>query len=514
LVAGFGGDGIRGGKGGSILGNKSATPDAVTADFTATAGAGGEGTKRGGNGGQIKNISPVLRFPPNVISSGFESGSLIYTAGDGGSAVSGRGGDGGSILNSTPRPNARIDTAVLLTAGDAGSGTSGGNGGSVIGINPTLSGPTPRTLQVIAGHGGDASSGNGGIGGSVEAINVSSRGSGPAANRILAGDGGDSAGRRGGAGGQIFDIRSDSPEGSFAVVAGAGGTGLTVGGKGGSVVKAQISLGSSTQAKGLIIAGAGGDATAFTPNSNDPAANQGQNAFGGRVGRGGNGGSIIDFQQQGNTGAHFDLIAGNGGSTLNFGTVTDTTLFVGKGGSVRNVTLAGNVGSIIPGVGIKSYNNLDAGETVADFVENRLRGGFGQLTDADGNVGIVVGAAGRNKAVAVDPNQPLEFVDQPASGSRNGSLINISVNNLMSAVAGSVDRIASIQVSRDIRVPGGVIGADKAVIGQRDYLDRDGNPTSEPLLDGRLVDGALVTNRLLTATGQNTNLPSERVFIK
>jgi hypothetical protein len=309
-------------------------------------------------------------------------------------------------------------------------------------------------------------------------------------------------------------VRSSSPEGSFAVVAGAGGDGLKQGGLGGSVTNAAISLGSSTLAKGLVIAGAGGDASAFVPNSNDQSPNQAKNAFGGTVGRGGNGGSIVNFTDGGNIGAHVDLIAGNGGSTLNFGIVTDTRNFVGIGGSIRNVTLTGDAGQLDPRIPIKSYNNLDAGESVAEFVQNNLRGSFGVLTDADGNVGVVVGAAGRNKAVAADPSNPLTFVDQPAAGSRNGSLIDFTARNLMSAIAGSVDRIASIHLAQNIRVPNGIIGADKNIIGTREYLDRNDQPTRDVVLDGSLIDGALVARSLVDARGAAATLPSERVFIK
>jgi hypothetical protein len=345
-------------------------------------------------------------------------------------------------------------------------------------------------------------------------VNIPSRGNGLASNRILAGDGGDSSGKFGGVGGNITNVISSSPEGSFALAAGAGGDGLKRGGLGGSVTTAVISLGSSPQAKGLIIAGAGGDASAFIPNAGDRTPNQVQNAFGGTIGRGGNGGSIVDFSDGGNIGSHVDLIAGNGGSTLNFGTVTDVKNYVGVGGSIRDIRLTGNAGQIDPNIPIKSYNAALSGETIAEFVQSNLREEFGVLNDALGNVGVVVGAAGRNKAVVTNPNEPLTFVDQPAQGSRNGSLIDFAARNLMSAVAGSVDRIASIFVAQNIRIPGGIIGADKVPLGERNYLDRDGNPTRNVVLDGRLVDGALVAGALLDARGKAVTLPSERVFIK
>ena len=514
LIAGDGGQGVRGGKGGSVIGNGSTTiPDAITSDLTVVTGKGGDGTKGGGSGGDISNLAPTLRRPENLVGSA-NTGSLEYEAGAGGNAVSGPGGNGGSILNSSPRPNARLDFFVIVTAGDGGDGKTGGNGGSISGFAPTLVGPTPRTVFMLAGQGGDGTTGNGGAGGGVSSVNIPSRGNGLASNRILAGDGGDSSGKFGGVGGNITNVISSSPEGSFALAAGAGGDGLKRGGLGGSVTTAVISLGSSPQAKGLIIAGAGGDASAFIPNAGDRTPNQVQNAFGGTIGRGGNGGSIVDFSDGGNIGSHVDLIAGNGGSTLNFGTVTDVKNYVGVGGSIRDIRLTGNAGQIDPNIPIKSYNAALSGETIAEFVQSNLREEFGVLNDALGNVGVVVGAAGRNKAVVTNPNEPLTFVDQPAQGSRNGSLIDFAARNLMSAVAGSVDRIASIFVAQNIRIPGGIIGADKVPLGERNYLDRDGNPTRNVVLDGRLVDGALVAGALLDARGKAVTLPSERVFIK
>jgi hypothetical protein len=40
----------------------------------------------------------------------------------------------------------------------------------------------------------------------------------------------------------------------------------------------------------------------------------------------------------------FDLIAGNGGDVVNYGTIIDPKAFVGKAGSILNVSLSGDVG--------------------------------------------------------------------------------------------------------------------------------------------------------------------------
>ncbi len=520
FIAGNGGVGVIGGAGGSVVGNGSIIFDSDSTDLFVLTGNGGIGTKRGGNGGSITNFSPI-------ISGILDNGSITYTTGNGGNAVSGPGGAGGSIVNSSPRPNAFIDDPILLTAGDGGNGTTGGAGGSIVNFVAKMAAPSknPSLVQVVAGSGGDGINGVGGRGGSVSTIDITSRGT-AGLNKVIAGDGGSSAGGSAGAGGDVTSVRSSSNEGAFAIAAGAGGKGLIAGGKGGDVVSADISLGASTLSKGLIIAGAGGDATAFIPNRFDGSVNQVENQFGGRVGIGGTGGSINGFSQRGSTGAHVDLIAGNGGSTLNYGSVSDPVPFVGRGGSIQNVTVAGNIGNVTgdnpntpqnEDVAIKSYNDILNGETIAQFVDARLRNGFGTITDADGNVGAVVGAAGRNKAVVIDPvNNPNVYTSQPASFAKNGDLITMTARNILSAVAGSVDRIASIHLTKGLRVLGGVLGADKGVKGQLDYLDENGAPTPPPggpVRDGRLIDGALVTSVLQDSAGRPITLPGRVFFL-
>jgi hypothetical protein len=157
---------------------------------------------------------------------------------------------------------------------------------------------------------------------------------------------------------------------------------------------------------------------------------------------------------------------------------------------------------------------------MAAWVDTNLRPNFGGLTDLDdnvGNVGIVVGAAGRNKAVVntvgANPADPTTYHSQPAQGGVNGSLISIEARNIMSAVAGSVDLIASIQLAKGIRVLKFVIGADKGVIGVNNYLDPFGAPTAtgDPVLDGRLVDGALIAKVLQDSSGKPITLAG-RIF--
>ena len=459
--------------------------------------------------------------------------------------MSGPGGTGGSILNSSPRENARLESDIYLQSGSGGIGTTGGNGGNIENfvVRSAAQAKKPSLLSFVGGDGGFGIAGSGGSGGTLIGIDVQSRGT-PVGlpqfanydfNRALAGNGGGSATARGGQGGDIIDFTSGADQGSYAVIAGAGGNGLTTGGRGGNVKILNLATGASTLSKVLIIAGEGGSAAAFVPNPRDTSPNQEENSFGGTVGRGGKGGNIVNVSQTGQTGAHFDLIAGNGGDTINYGTVLDRAPFVGKGGSVRNVAVAGDIGNILndnpntpnvnEGVAIKSYNDILSGQTVRQYVDVKFRDTPPRdlppfvfpisLSDFDGNVGIVVGAAGRNKSVVLDADgNPGGFTSQPATKGENGKLISLSARNLLAAVAGSVDRIASIQVVQNVQVVNGIIGADKGVLGMNDYLDKNGNPilpaadgrAPGPQLEGRLVDGAVVGKIFLDGLGRVVTL--------
>ena len=555
FTAGDGGDGLIGGKGGYVKGNGTGTYDSATSSLRITAGDGGSGTRQAGNGGSIYNFDPI-------VNAATDSGSLRYVAGDGGDSVSGPGGRGGFIINASPRENAQLELDIYLESGDGGIGTIGGKAGSIrdFVLKTTAQAKKPALLSFIAGEGGYGLVGPGGAGGSLINIDVQSRGVAVGfpmfANfdfdRALAGNGGGSAKSVGGAGGSIINFTSGADQGSYAIVAGAGGDGLTKGGAGGNVTTINLGTGASTLSKVLVIAGQGGSAAAFIPNKDDNSVNQKENQFGGRAGRGGAGGTIDGVIQTGQTGAHFDFIAGNGGDTLNYGTVLDRPLpFVGRGGSVRNIQVSGDIGNVDLGqvnpatgtidpntiVAIKSYNDvLGSDETVREYADDKFRVEdpflIKSLSDADGNVGIIVGSAGRNKLFSLDPvGNPGDYTSQPAQRGLNGSLINIGARNILAAVAGSTDRIASIQVVQNIQVVNGIVGSDKPqpdmngafavplVFGTFDYFDRNGNPVPAgplgqapgPVLEGRLFDGAIVGKTFLNGVGQVVT-PSGRSY--
>lgn len=528
FVAGSGGRGVSGGNGGSIIGNGiKGLYDTQDLFQQMSAGSGGNGIKRGGNGGSILNFHSSVDLNSDV-----ETGTLIYLAGDGGSAVSGPGGNGGSIINSSPLDEDRNQLAgdIYLRGGRGGDGRTGGNGGSVdTFLNSTDQFQVPAIVSFLGGDGGDSTKGPAGSGGSVKNIITASTGApNPFAfsatsftfSRAAAGRGGDSSGNTGGNGGSIVNVNISAKDNPLAIAAGAGGDGLFRGGKGGSVTDATLQVGNTSFGKAVVIAGDGGDATAYLANGLDPATLQTAiKAFGGRVGRGGDGGAITNVSQLGGILSRMDLIAGNGGDTVNYGTIADISSFVGRGGSISQVFTDGSIGNLDAQVPIKSYNNVRSGESMDQFVVHNLRdeSSPGSVSDTAGNVGIVTGAAGRIKSVFngyTSANLPI-FPSSPAVGGINGSLTSVTARNIMAAVSGSVERIAAIQSVKDINLTGGgVIGADKDTFNDPDnlrrFVSKDLVATPAPVLDGILIDGAMVArSRPTDLAGKSVNLGAD-----
>ncbi len=554
FMAGDGGVGKTGGAGGSVVGS-GASYDAYQASVAVIAGNGGNGITAGGNGGTITGFHARIPDPRNggepttTAGAGLMDHYLFIQAGDGGTAVTGRGGNGGSVVNSSPLIGIQLMGELIVYAGNGGLGNSGGNGGSITNFSIFPDGSNnsymPKFVTLLAGIGGDAFTGKGGNGGGLSDLGVLGLASETFTtsdiqsiygvyqtasrfhfNRLIAGAAGSSAGNNGGIGGSVSNIIAFSPLGSFAFVGGAGGDGFRQGGVGGAVFNIRVDFGASSISKALLAAGAGGDAGSFIANLGDITPNQAQNAFGGKIGKGGNGGSVTGIKQKGGLDSHMDIIAGDGGSTIHYGTVLDKKGFVGVGGSVKNIDLASSLGNMSAAVAVKSYNDVLNGESFAQFVQTSLIDEAtpifpALLDDGLGNVGVIVGAAGRNKSYIIYPdNAPTIYRSVPSKTGVNGSLEFVFAKNLMAAVAGSVDRIASIQSYKAVTIsnPGGT-GSDKnAKIVQvpgfppqlvEDFADAFGTPTTshEPVLEGIFVDGAIVAKKFLTASGKKDAPP-------
>ncbi len=529
--AGNGGTGLHGGNGGSVYGNGQAGfYDTLDTTVTLIAGNGADGNLGGGGGGSVTSFHASFNFT----NQGNPSGAFSVTAGNGGNAVLGTGGSGGSVINDSPLNTQQnqgnyMNGDILLLAGTGGDGITGGGGGSISTFvdNPS-NGISPAILSILAGPGGHGVYGLGGRGGSVTGITVPSSGQPSTSllnpvltnynyDRILAGDGGASSGGIGGDGGSLSNLNSVNTQSAFAVASGGGGSGLYLGGHGGSVLNSYLQLGGQnggTDSKLLVIAGKGGNATAFVANPLDvstPLAVQQNSAFGGLVGKGGAGGDINGVHQTGGISVEVDLIAGNGGDTVNYGSNSDLGSYVGTGGSIVNVSAVGDFGNLDTTTKLKSYNDVIHGQTIQDFVNLQLRSTAlpgPPINDMVGSEGIVVGAAGRLKEVFAGydtRNQPL-YASVAAPHGHNGYLVNATARGIESAIAGSVDQIALITAVANITLTAeGSIGINK-IVGPG-YLDADGNPIGQPVAGGsEAFDGALITATQPTLNGAPANL--------
>jgi hypothetical protein len=583
-ASGNGGIGVIGGSGGSLLGNAgtgavSGSTNNIDPFLVLRAGDGATGILGGGSGGSI--LSFVNEFPAVF---GGVTGLLNYTAGKGGDAVAGQAGTGGSIVNSSPSPlYNNLVGDIYLGGGAGGSGLHGGTGGSVTNFDQVSTIEyNPTSSTIIGGKGGNSTLGLAGAGGSISGIDVAASGSGyiytfdysnPAIvngvldalisatpisyNRMVAGPGGSSIGGAGGAGGGVSTINttSSSSNAQYLVAAGAGGDGLSKGGAGGSVNTAIVDAG-SVSGKVVVIAGDGGASYSVAPSDpKNPLAVA--MAIGGVNGPGGAGGSINNFTQPSSVNTHVDLIAGNGGATINHSVAAGnaTTDNSGVGGSITNIAVTGSIGNSDPNVAIKSYNNVltgyasytsdgtdtgtinyfYTGTTMQDFINNCVLGTIslpilnsgGQvvvreagislpMNDSVGNVGLVAGAAGRVEGGV------------PSSSGVSGSVSNISATNIMSMVAGDVDQVDLIQslTNYGVTTGNGTLGANKIIyydeavatpfatiptdpfitvepngtplaLGNLNYISTDGAYTNTPLPGGgELIDGAFVAKNI------------------
>ncbi|MDX2080068.1 MAG: hypothetical protein SFU53_04730 [Terrimicrobiaceae bacterium] len=505
---GDGGRGMTGGSGGSVVGNGVAgLYDTLDAFVTMRGGDGGLGIKGGGAGGDVSGFrAGFLKL------DGVYGGSIDYSGGNGGASIAGTGGNGGSIRSSNPLDEFNFLVGpITLVAGAGGSGLTGGAGGVITNFinRPSIpEGFTPTLLDFRAGAGGDGYLFKGGIGGGISSITVSGTGSdlfisSLEFNRFIAGQGGASFGATGGLGGSISAVTSSATNSSLAIAAGAGGDGLTAGGNGGgisSVTGTAKGIGAGESSKVLVIAGEGGDAYSSTATANSLQSSL--LAYGGVVGIGGVGGSIAGFRSTGSL-VTVDLIAGNGGNLINSGSALDARTTAGRGGSISGVQIDGSAGDWRIDQAITAY--VPAGTKMSSFVTGWLSSQFqGPLDNSQGNVGVVVGASGR-VAGGVSPLAGL-----------NGSVSGFKASNIMSMVAGSVERISAIVSISGLNVPtGGVLGAYKTnPIDHSNspyYLedfDNDGIYTFTPTASAgvKLMDGAIL------AISKQAGLGGPRVF--
>lgn len=302
------------------------------------------------------------------------------------------------------------------------------------------------------------------MGGYIQNVSIDASGA-FTVNAFLAGNGGLSSAGTGGAGGSLLNDSTASEAGAALAAAGNGGDGLVAGGAGGNLTTMVLNSGAQDDARVVAMAGKGGDAYAVTAAqiakenpTTDPVPTTFSNplfqplaAMGSVNGKGGSGGSINTLTQPQGILVSTDVIAGNGGSTINYGMISDLTTGVGKGGSISNVNLAGDAGIMDSSIEIKDYSST----FVSDIAHDIRSFGF-TFTLADygaGNVGVLAG----NKGFIRDGN--------PVTGGSTGSVSHFKAQNIMSMVAGSVENIATIASATDIgfQNTSGIIGAYKTV---------------------------------------------------
>lgn len=470
IQSGHGGDNAqgKGGAGGSItaLGASLDLPVTTAGAFQQSAsllgdnivvhaGAGGNGLK-GGTGGSVANSILLGSISDDgvVSAAGVLNPEIQVLGGAGGvNTVAGLGaksGKGGSLNTITAENFDTLSDAnassILLQGGDAGLVQAGGKGkigGDVGGVS--LLG---TQLIVVAGNGASAS-GIGGAGGNLSDVSVVNLANLFATNITLnAGIGGNSVLNTGGAGGNINNFQvSDSDLAALTINDGAhgnGGVGQSgKGGVGGSVTGVQINDSGSFRALAALMAvrsgvggdgvlgGAqGGDISGFQFLGSDVAYNlsagSGGSVLAGGLGKGGAGGSLntvsvsnqpfstinVDFT----TGGVGSVAAGNGGngtskggaggelSLISLRATSDVALtagsggfgtqkFSGAGGAVLGsggVSLFGSV-SVTSGSGAANSGGAGAGGVVDQFIAAAatsvsIIGGAGASGGAGGDI--------------------------------------------------------------------------------------------------------------------------------
>jgi hypothetical protein len=211
-TGGAGGAGtLRGGAGGAIVGlvlqNSpfvSGAPLTQTHLFSAVVQAGQGGDGGSGNGGKGGDISGAL--------IGANGGSLVVQAGLGGDSTSARGGAGGAVKSSEfGLVSSYSDVGLFIQGGAGGQGAiAGGIGGMVSGLRIN----TPQSTLgfsalIFGGDGGAATTaaGLGGRGGDISGI-LQAKDVNSSINVIQAGNGGDNLQGTAGAGGKVVNVHT------------------------------------------------------------------------------------------------------------------------------------------------------------------------------------------------------------------------------------------------------------------------------------------------------------------
>ena len=319
----------------------------------------------------LQPVSSGAFFGASAFGPTFKDAGYLVTAGNGGSALDGHGGHGGTIGQSLQvTTTAGVTTATgtfsivypadityagvtHLTGGAGGNGFSGGGaGGDVVGVSVNYAtGGSLLTGQVSAtgGAGGQSLRGAGGSGGMLGQLSIVTAGA------FVGGNGG--GGTIGGNGGSVvgtkipglvtLEANALAQYGSVVATGGNGGTGLSKGGNGGNVDTFQVYFPPVDGGQGGLLEFTGGN---------------GGNAVAGHAG---SGGSVLNSSPS--TGG------GTGATSNNFFT-GDIVLYGGAGGNGR---YGGAGGAITNFINAQTIAQQPASVTVVGGKAAKLTAGTG-----------------------------------------------------------------------------------------------------------------------------------------
>jgi hypothetical protein len=515
ILAGSGGNGKTGGKGGAMTRvdvNVSTPDDAnlATIELTAIAGNGGMGglggNGKGGAGGTATDVT--LR---DVEGIGVTLPDVMIQAGSGGTTTAGgAGGAGGSILRAILRG---FDLAAH--AGNGASGKIGGVGGSITTLTVEEgAGVLARSGDFTSGNGGDGLAGNGGKAGNISSLRVVN--SDLEAFNAISGNGGAATGTtgKGGAGGNITGLDGLDNDvdlavsGTFVLHSGNGGAGVKGGGSGGSILStefesinmaADVASGNGGAVLGLGALGKGGNGGALTKLNITARGFVGVVEASGVVisGNGGNGGGT---KGAGGAGGNITTVNLNaaGSSALTSGTGGDGSgAAPGKGGDIKNTLVFGQAGtgSLIAGSGGVNGNAPAKGGSILGVNNDLLSGLFSSLSliikAGDGTHGGAggslkfIGYGSTNRALTPTPIGQIDIL--AGNGSAEGKF---------AGAGGNLDNVSGAVASEDAINVGpfntNIFAGDVISIGTPAKSAAGGNITNLDLRRGGNQDGVLL----------------------
>lgn len=396
IVAGDGGNAtLTAGAGGQLKNisvqfvDRDSSPD-PSSPFRIASGAGGSSTEgRGGAGGTIERLHLTI--------NGDALGLEIHAREGGSSGGNAVGGAGGSILQSQillsgslgrfdgPSLEGGNLTILAGSGGDAVTG-SGGQGGTIRDVTiQTAAGGTINAFEVSAGNGGISSSGIGGGGGGVDRLQVAAQ-----------------------AGIGFLNPQTGESMGALLIQAGAGGAGWLGARAGGNITASDIAIngaylggselsilagnGGSVQAENGGIAGAGGSIAnskvAVGEISNGGMLLRAGSAGGSGMtpGTGASGGSLsaVALTFQGLVGTNVQIEAGHGSDSA--------TRPGGAGGSIDRFSLSVLTPSFVAASVTLQAGNGGAGSTGG--AAGRISGFSGIVAGDLAELNLVAGTAG------------------------------------------------------------------------------------------------------------------------